>query len=231
MKIISGMRHLSMQDYLDQKRSLTDRLRLIGSPVSNEDLQLFILHGLNVEYDPLIISLNSKPTVVSFNELAGILLTREQCLQKNVVTSAVIPSSVSIPSSLTPSQMPQANIAVDNLSSTITEADLFSQFQAFLASKNGSWRTKFSSKGTSSANDSSDKPTCQLCAKKDHTADRCYKRFDSTYKPPPPRFQSRVRPPSPQALLVQPGSAPPESWYMDSGASAHVSPDLNCFTS
>jgi GAG-pre-integrase domain len=220
-----------MQDYLDKKWSLADWLRLIGSPVSNEDLQLFILHGLNVEYDPLIVSQNSKPTVVPFNELAGILLTHEQRLQKNVVTSAVIPSSVSIPVSLTYSQMPQAHIAVDNLSSAITEADLFSQFQAFLASKNGSWRNKLSSKGTSSANDSSDKPTCQLCAKKSHTADRCYKRFVSTYKPPPPRFQSRVRSPSPQALLVQPGSAPPESWYMDSRASAHVSPDLNCFTS
>jgi hypothetical protein len=186
---------------------------------------------LHVDYDLLIVSLNFKPTTIPFNELAEILLTHEQRLQKNDVTSAVIPSSVSIPSSLTPSQMPQANIAVDNLSSAITEADLFSQFQAFLASKNGSWRIKISYKGTSSANDSSDKPTCQLCAKKGHTADRCYKRFDSTYKPPPPRFQSRVRPPSPQALLVQPGSAPPESWYMDSGASAHVSPDLNCFTS
>jgi gag-polypeptide of LTR copia-type/GAG-pre-integrase domain len=224
--------HLSMQDYLDQKRSLADRLRLIGSLVSNDDLQLFILHGLNTEYDSLIVSLNSKPNAVPFNELAGLLLTHEQRLQKNVVLTAAIPSSVAIPPSLNPSsQMPQANIAIDHLSSAFNEPDLMSQFQVFLASKNGSWRNKSSFKGTSALADSSDRPICQLCAKKGHTADRCYKRFDATYKPPPPRFQHRVRSSSPQALLVQPGSVPPESWYLDSGASAHVSPDLNCFTS
>jgi gag-polypeptide of LTR copia-type len=224
--------HLSMQDYLDQKCSLANRLCLIGSPVSNDDLQLFILHGLNAEYDPLIVSLNSKPTAMPFDELVGLLLTHEQRLQENIVITAAIPSSVSIPPSLNPSsQMPQANIAIEHLSSTINEPDLMSQFQAFLASKNGSWRNKSSFKGTSASADSSDKPTYQLCAKKGHTADKCYKRFDTTYKPPPPCFQHCARSPSPQALLVQPGSAPSESWYLDFGASAHVNPDLNCFTS
>jgi hypothetical protein len=66
--------------------------------------------------------------------------------------------------------------------------------------------------------------------KKGHTADSCYKRFDATYKPPPPRPPFKNRAP-PQALCVQPGTAPPEHWYMDSGASAHVTSDLNAFTS
>jgi hypothetical protein len=101
-----------MQSYVDQKRSIADRLRLIGSPVSNEDLQLFILHGLNVEYDSLIVSLNSKPGVIPFNEFAGLLLIHEQRLLKHALTSASVPSSVSIPSSLTPaSNLPQANLA------------------------------------------------------------------------------------------------------------------------
>jgi gag-polypeptide of LTR copia-type len=48
--------HLSMQQYLDQKRSLVDRFRLIGSPISDADLQLFILHGLNVMTRLLFLS-------------------------------------------------------------------------------------------------------------------------------------------------------------------------------
>jgi hypothetical protein len=48
-----------MQSYLDQKRSLADRLGLIGSPMSDADLQLYILHGLNIDYDSLIVCLNS----------------------------------------------------------------------------------------------------------------------------------------------------------------------------
>jgi gag-polypeptide of LTR copia-type len=69
--------HLSMQSYLDQKRSLADKLRLIGSPVSDADLQLFILHGLSIDYDPLVVSLTSRSEAVSFNELTGLLLIHE----------------------------------------------------------------------------------------------------------------------------------------------------------
>jgi gag-polypeptide of LTR copia-type len=75
--------HLSMQTYLDQKRSIVDRLCLIGSPISDADLQLYILHGLRIEYDPLVVSLNSRSDVVPFNELTGLLLTHEQRLLKH----------------------------------------------------------------------------------------------------------------------------------------------------
>jgi hypothetical protein len=105
------------------------------------------------------------------------------------------------------------------------------QFSAFLASR-GARRGKVLDKPNSQHH--SDRPVCQLCQKKGHTVDRCYKQFDSTYKPPPPRpppkqafrYQS-----SPQTLFVQPGQPLLESWYLDSGASAHVSSDLNAFTS
>jgi hypothetical protein len=61
--------------------------------------------------------------------------------------------------------------------------------------------------------------------------DRCYKHFDSTYKPSTPRPPPQNRPPSPQALFVQSNTAPPETWYLDSGTSTHVTPHLNTFTS
>jgi hypothetical protein len=115
------------------------------------------------------------------------------------------------------------------------------QFQAFLSSRD-SWKGKSSDKHSSIV---VDKPLCQLCFKKGRIADQCYKWFDSTYKPPPPlRFkhyqqqQSYQYPnkspsqyqPQPQALFVQPGTTSPDAWYMNSGASAHVAPDLNAFT-
>jgi hypothetical protein len=194
-----------MQNYLDQKKSIADRLRLIGSPVSEADLQLYILHGLNIEYDPLIVSLNAKSDAVPFNELAGLLLTHEQRIQKHALITASTPSSVTIPPSLlTSSGLPQANLATSQIileQSVSSDDALLKQFHAFLASKGGSWRTRHPSKGFANLSKSSDKPTCQLYSKKGHTADRCYKRFDSTFKPPP-RPLLRNRPSPPQALFV-----------------------------
>jgi hypothetical protein len=63
------------------------------------------------------------------------------------------------------------------------------------------------------------------------------KRFDSTFKKPPPRPSpkqqfNQYQPQShSQALIVQPGQVLPDAWYLDTGASAHVTHDVNDFTS
>jgi hypothetical protein len=153
-----------MQSYIDQKRSIADRLRLIGSPVSEAGLQLYILHGLGIEYDSLIVFLNFKSDALPFNELASLLLTHEQRIQKHALASASMPSSVSIPASLTSSQaIPQANLAASTLNSELSapfDELLLHQFQAFLASKGGSWRSKPLHKGSFNNAETVDKPTC-----------------------------------------------------------------------
>jgi gag-polypeptide of LTR copia-type len=93
--------HLSMQSYLDQKRSLADKLRLIGSPVSDADLRVFILNGLSIDYDPLVVYLTSRSEAVSFNELTGLLLTHEQRLQKHSLVVTSTSSSSVFPPALT----------------------------------------------------------------------------------------------------------------------------------
>jgi hypothetical protein len=154
-----------MQQYLDQKCSLADRLRLIGSPISDADLQLFILHGLNVDYDSIVVSLNSRSNVVPFNELSGLLLTHEQRINKNSLAIAGS-STPSFPASLTSSTFaapiaPQANLVSSSLLGPLpsTDHELMQQFSAFLASK-GQWRGKNINKAhyTSSA-----RFLCQLC--------------------------------------------------------------------
>jgi gag-polypeptide of LTR copia-type len=72
--------HLTIQSYLDQKISLADWLRLIESPVSDTDLQLFILYELNIEYDLLVVSLTSRTDAVPFNDLASLLLAHKHRL-------------------------------------------------------------------------------------------------------------------------------------------------------
>jgi gag-polypeptide of LTR copia-type len=128
--------HLTMQDYLDQKKTLADRLRQIGSLVSDANLQLFILHGLNIDYDSLVVSLTSRSDPVSFNDLAGLLLTHEQRLNKHAMT-VVGSSTPSFPASLTSStsaavfpSTTQANLVVSSADPVFME-----QFSTFLASK------------------------------------------------------------------------------------------------
>jgi hypothetical protein len=155
---------------------------LIGCHVSDADLQLFILHGLSIEYDSLVVSLNSRSDAVSFNELYGLLLTQEQRLLKHSLSVASLQSSsLAFLAALasTTSQQPvlsQAHLA-DLASSVLgspptSDKDLMDQFSTFLSSR-GSWSGKQTSK--SSSGTSADRLLCQLCMKKGHTTDQCYK--------------------------------------------------------
>jgi hypothetical protein len=89
--------------------------------------------------------------------------------------------------------------------------DLMAQFQALLASK-GSYKPGIAS--------TSERLMCQLCFKKGHTADICYKRFDSRYKPPPPPPPFKPRPYHP---LSQPYQHPSQPYQWQHSFSPHNS--------
>jgi hypothetical protein len=204
--------HLTIQSYIDHKCSIADKLRLIGSPIFDVDLQMFILHGLNMDYDSLIVSLTSRSAPVPFKGLTCLLLTHEQHLHKYALTTAEscpspFPTTLTSSTSAFPAT-PQANItsSFQYLSSVPSllgpppsTTDLMNQFNAFLTSK-GAWRGKNQDKA--SLNSSFDRLQCQLCFKKDHTADRCYKHFDATYKPHPPRLFNRQPSTSPHNVRL-----------------------------
>jgi hypothetical protein len=102
----------------NKKYSLADKLRLIGSSISDANLQLFILHGLSIEYDP--------------------------CLHKHSLAVAGIPSSPAFSLNLATatsatSPLPQANLVSQFIlgPTPSTDNDLMHQFSAFLASRSG----------------------------------------------------------------------------------------------
>jgi Reverse transcriptase (RNA-dependent DNA polymerase)/gag-polypeptide of LTR copia-type/GAG-pre-integrase domain len=65
-----------------------------------------------------------------------------------------------------------------------------------------------------------DTPFCQICEKRGHAARNCWHRYDTRYVDPP--FQAYVAQPAPSA---------PHEWCIDSGATHHVTHDLNNLTS
>jgi GAG-pre-integrase domain len=79
------------------------------------------------------------------------------------------------------------------------------------------------------SNFSKEQVQCQICYKWGHTALKCYHRFDVSYIGTPSSAQST----SPHALLVEPSASavPTSTWFLDSGASTHVTPDINNLSS
>jgi histone deacetylase 1/2 len=61
---------------------------------------------------------------------------------------------------------------------------------------------------------------CQLCAKEGHIVIRCFKRFDHSF----------IGPPQKSAAAVTNSYGVDTNWYIDSGATDHITSDLEKLT-
>jgi hypothetical protein len=78
---------------------------------------------------------------------------------------------------------------------------------------------------------SSEKQPCQICGRRNHQARNCYHRFDARYSDPIiPSYQLSSAPY--QYFVAQPTShSSPPDWYINSGATYHITPGLNNLSS
>lgn len=52
-----------MEEYLVKMKNLADKLKLAGSPISNSDLIIQTLNGLDFEYNPMVVKLSDQTSL------------------------------------------------------------------------------------------------------------------------------------------------------------------------
>ncbi|XP_020416779.1 uncharacterized protein LOC109948391 [Prunus persica] len=67
----------SISDYLAQAKSLADELTAIQEPVSNSDLVTYVLRGLGIDYQMIVTAILNFPPLPSFSDLRTRLLAFE----------------------------------------------------------------------------------------------------------------------------------------------------------
>ncbi|XP_010265492.1 PREDICTED: uncharacterized protein LOC104603211 [Nelumbo nucifera] len=76
---------LSISDYIQKEKAISDKLSAILEPISNFDLILYILSGLSNEYESLVMAIANGPDVktMSFNDHVGLLLNHEAWIEQH----------------------------------------------------------------------------------------------------------------------------------------------------
>ncbi|CAN0910576.1 Retrovirus-related Pol polyprotein from transposon RE1, partial [Linum grandiflorum] len=218
---------LSMFEYLEKKRAIADSLAADQQPISDEDLIGYILTGLDSSYDAFVTAFMMKVDDVTIDQLVGLLLQEEARHDHSVAkTGALLP---------TPPQPHQPLSAPPPVAA----------FQMQRQSRSASHHRSLPRRSTAPANNSSprygsprSKLFCQLCRTTRHEALDCWERTNlSAYPsrgPPPPasRYQAQQQAQH-QAHSTQLAGSPTvmdPSWYFDTGASDHVTPDFTKLT-
>ncbi|KAK9132427.1 hypothetical protein Scep_011955 [Stephania cephalantha] len=213
---------MKMREYLSKMKCISDNLAIAGSVVSTDDLISSVLIGLDREYLPITTFLQGRCDV-QWQELYSTLIGFEETLdQYNVIQDI---------NALVVHDSPSANAAeIKNSSSKVT-------VQNYNGNKtNGGFRGRgtgrFRGRGGYKSSSSNSKPTCQICGKFGHSAAVCYYRADMKYmgaqsgssqQPQPRHFIPQTHTPS--SFFTASETGHDGSWYMDSGATSHVTGD------
>lgn len=207
-----------MQEYLNKMKSLADNLHLVGCNFSQFDLFTQILNGLDSEYNPIVVQLLEK-SELSWVEFQTSLLTFESRIEQIQSFQNLNLNS------------PTVNFAAFN--SNHSQRSSNSSFDSKSNNNKINWRGSNSNRGGRArgwGRNSNGRPVYQICGKIGHLASVCYYRSYLNYMGSVPNQNKNSTINSPynaSAYFTAPETVTDPSWYLDNGASHHVTHNPN----
>jgi len=205
----------SVTDYFHKLKTLSDTLATCGQPLNDFEAVSFLLASLGSEFDPLVTSVTTRIDPISHDDIYGLLLAHEMRLEQQMATTDLSNAT--------------AHVTARNTSHSGQRDRSFNAARGRGFPNGRGYRSTFpGGRGPSSGRrgrgqqfhgTSSSRPICQICNKLGHYASTCYQRFDQS-------SQTDSRSPL-QAFYSSPSLPTDDSWYPDSGATHHLTHDLN----
>jgi hypothetical protein len=206
----------SIADYYQKFQSLADSLAAVDQPLNESESASFLLARLGPEFDPFVTSATTRVEPLSVEELYGHLLSHELRLEQH---NSVLDLSVAGTNYAARGSFHRGSKGGRG-SSSANHPSGRGFNPSFSKTTRGRGRGPYanSSRGSYQNSASSSCPVCQLCNRIGHKAFDCYNRFNEAF--------SRESLDQPHAYYSAPSQTTGLSWYPDSGATHHLTSDL-----
>lgn len=200
-------RPLKMQEYLNKIKEIANNLELAGCSLSATNLNNQILCGFDHDYTPILVQLNDKP-YSTWVEFQTTLLAFE-------------------------SRLDQIN-SFHNMTINIASANITMSYSKKAGNTNSSNSNRGNWKGANhrgrrargrGGKFNNSMPICQIYGKSDHVVSLRFYSMNQSYMGSPP-YQSKNQSPY-IAYNTTVDTVGDPSWYVDSGASHHITNNLN----
>jgi len=182
--------------YFAKMKMYGDELAAAGRPIGDQEMASFILNGLDIDYNPVVSSVLARTEPISLSELYAQIIAYDTRL----------------------------DMLQDNYQSSANSA---SRGRGGYGHGRGGNRRRGrggSGRGNGGRNNTgkqpsgnNSKPLCQICCKPNHEAAECWHRYDEAYQG---QGSSKT------AGSATTGYGVDTNWYVDSGASDHITGDL-----
>ncbi|KAH0780739.1 hypothetical protein KY290_000337 [Solanum tuberosum] len=205
----------SMSSYLQHIKQLVTTLNSAGATLTMDDITLHVIHGLSPEYRGICDSLRTRDSPITFDELHEKLCDYEAYLCRQSAASSM-PITANFVAKSNSNNSNNSRNNKNNRQSTFQNQNVFGH------RNNQAMNSRQSNKQSS-------RVICQYCDKPGHVVKQCQK-LQAAFPWFAPSMESSVTSNStgnsqPRANFV---SSPTGSadWLVDSGASHHVTSDL-----
>jgi len=208
----------TIANYLLDIKKIVDTLLAVGSPITTEDHIEAILDGLPEEFDGFVTSLTSRLDPYTVEDVEALLLAQEERLEKH--------------------RLQEQHMVQAHMTSTSDDHSRISSRPPSNSFRGG--RFRFTRGGRSSSRNPSrhnntyttTRVQCQICGKNGHSTVDCWHRYDQGSSPQinanSAQFFSTEDTTS--SILGAPSTINDPIWYPDSGATHHITNDVNNYT-
>ena len=147
---------LSISDFVMKIRNIADNLAAADQIVSDDELLLYLLGGLDSDYNSIVAMLTSRPDFVSLAEAQFILQCHETRLEQQ-----------------------NADLTTDlhQASANLSENRNYGG-----RGGRGNTSNRSRARGNRRRGGRGNRPICQICNRSDHLASACWFRFDQQYQ-------------------------------------------------
>lgn len=176
----------SMPDYLQIMKSIADNLAVVGEPINNRDMILYLLEGLGPEYNPFVMTI-TRPDNYTVDEVCNLLIQ----LDRHFAHQAQCHDTTGFQANFASTGKNCGNYGKNSKSGGSGKSPPWNLFQYLqgmptghtLISQGSGTRSSFLGAGSQFATSTSgskkpfsdnNKPQCQICQKTGHLAPNCF---------------------------------------------------------
>ncbi|KAB2636404.1 hypothetical protein D8674_026938 [Pyrus ussuriensis x Pyrus communis] len=207
---------LSISDYLQRIKGISDALMAAGAPVSELDLIAVTLNSLSDDYESFIDSIMLRISSTSLDELHGLLMNKELFMHRKKKAH-----------SFNRNNFQRNNRGRSNFQKNNRGRDNYRGNYNNSGPGNGSFHHNTGNYNRNSGGfnrTSGNRSPCQICNSFDHEALDCYARMNHA-------FTGKIPPAKLAAICANTASSSQPTWLLDSRATAHVTNDISAISS
>ena len=158
----------SISDFLHVVKALADEIATIDHPISDDDLTLYVLNGLGLDFREIVAPIRARETSLMFEELHDLLVGHESDLQHLEVTTQQIVMTANF------TNKGQPSFGGDfSKKSYKPNGSQHNQGQSSACQSNGHQHDGRHSNYGSNNNQKCYTSRCQFCEQMGHTAKHC----------------------------------------------------------